>query len=370
MKGFLAGGSTNGGLNGYSGAVLSSITEIRQLRGVARRLMQQDEPLLDPEFFLASVSKGWRPRVVAVYNAGEVVGILYTKERVISGIPTGVIFADGSLDGFLLGNPRHRKNLFRVAMERLLASPGIRGVRLRVLRDSDEFEAVKRMATSGSLDINYSDIQHNDSKLWKYHAHLPLTDTYDQFLNGLGTATRNNFRYYRRRFKASGHSFVEQLSVDELRSVALDFGDKSKSMRGAEWLAMGGQLNLVATARQPLAIGLRHGNGEWLSVIGGWYRPGGAVLRFQCNNDRNFRTDSLSVVLRGYLIELLIRQRLEELVIWGDTGPPLSRYVTYVPTIGVRLDPPAKAWRVARRLISAVGPWLPGRLALVAQWVA
>ena len=366
----LAGRSTDANVNPYSGVVLSSNSEIRQLGDVAPRLMQQDEPLLDPEFFLASVSKGWRPRVVAVYSAGEVVGILYTKERVISGIPTGVIFADGSLGGFLLGNPLHRKNLFRVAMERLLASPRIRGARLRVLRDSDEFEAVKGMTPSKSLDINYSEIKHNDSKLWKYHAHLPLTHTYDQFLKGLGTATRHNFRYYRRRFEASGHSFVEHLSADQLRPVALDFGDKSKSIHGAERLAMEGQLNLVATARRPLAIGLKHANREWLGVLGGWYQPGGAILCFQCNSDRNFGSDSLSVVLRGYLIELLIRQGLQELVIWGDTVPPLSRYVTYVPTIGVRLDPSAKAWRVARRLISAVGPWLPGRLALVAQWVA
>src|ERR1039457_7015285 len=190
----LAGRSTDANVNPYSGVALSSNSEIRQLGDVARRLMQQDEPLLDPEFFLASVSKGWRPRVVAVYSAGEVVGILYTKERVISGIPTGVVYADGSLGGILLGNPLHQKNSFRVAMELLLASPGIRGVRLRLLRGSDELEVVKQMIASGSLDTHYSRIKHNDSTLWKYHAHLPLADTYEQFLKGLGSTTRHNFR--------------------------------------------------------------------------------------------------------------------------------------------------------------------------------
>jgi len=127
--------------------------------------------------------------------------------------------------------------------------------------------------------------------------------------------------------------------------------------------------DLVAAARRPLAIGLKHHNGEWLSVIGGWYKPHGAVLFLQHNNNRDFGPYSLSVVLRAYLIESLIRERLNELVMWADTGPPLSRYVTYTPTIGVHLDVPTYVWRVARGFISTVGPWLPRRLASAAQWV-
>ena len=61
------------------------------------------------------------------------------------------------------------------------------------------------------------------------------------------------------------------------------------------------------------------------SVIGVWYQPAGAVLCFQCNYDCDFDADSLSTVLRAYLIEMLIGQGRKELVIWGDSGPPLSR---------------------------------------------
>jgi hypothetical protein len=93
------------------------------------------------------------------------------------------------------------------------------------------------------------------------------------------------------------------------------------------------------------------------------------VLRFQCNHDGDFDADSLSTVLRAYFIEHLIRQGLKELVIWGGTGPPLSRYVSYPPTIGVRLDVPTLAWRLARLCMSKVGPHLPGRLASAVRWV-
>ena len=353
----------------YSGVLLSAATKIRDLKEVAGQLAQQDEPMLDPAFFLGSVSKGWAPRAVVVYTGPDVAGILYAKERVISGISTGVVYADGSLGGMLLVREQHRQDVFRVALETLLSSPGIRGVRLRVLRDGGDLDAIGQLVVSRSLDVQYSLIEHDDSPLWKYHAHLSLTDNYERFLSRLGSTTRHNFRYYRRRFEASGHRFIDRLSLDELRSAALELASKSKFVTSWRQLEIENGLNMVAAASRPLAIGLKHRNGEWLSVIGGWYRPRGGLLCFQCNNDCDFGSDSLSIVLRAYLIESLIGQSLEELVIWADTRGPLSRYVSYVPAVGVRLDLPTCSWRVARLLISTARPFLPRRLAAVAQWI-
>jgi hypothetical protein len=331
--------------------------------------MQQDDPMLTPEFFLASLSRGWRPRVVAVYNGRDVVGIMYTKERVISGIPTGIVYADGNMGGTLVANLLHQQNAFRVAIETLLASPGIRGVRLRVLPHSAELDAAREMNDSRSPNAHYYSSEYHNSPLWKYDAHLPLPDTYDQFLEGLGGTTRRNFRHSRRRFETSGHSFIERLSMNELRSATLDLIPKSEFTSRWQQQEFEVPLDMVAAANRPLAIGLKHHSGEWLSVIGGWYRPRGAVLRIQLNNERDFGSDSLSIVLRAYLIELLIRQGLEELVIWSETGPPLSRYVSYVPTVGVRFDVPTYSWRLAALFISAIMPLLPRRLAAAAQWV-
>jgi len=325
--------------------------------------------MIDPEFFLPAMSKGWRPRVVAVYSAGEVVGVMYTKERVIAGIPTGIVYGDGSLGGMLVSNSAHQQKAFGVAMEVLLESPGIRGARLRVLRSCGEIDAVRQVIASMSMDGQFSAIERNGSPLWKYHAHLQLADTYERFLGGLGSTTRHNFRYYRRRFEAAGHKFVECLSMDEFRSAALELRPKSKFVAESKLAGFERTLSTVAATHRPLAIGLKHRDGQWLSVIGGWYRPGGAVLCFQCNYDCEFDADSLSTVLRAYLIELLIRQSLKELVIWGDTGPPLSRYASYPPTVEVRLDVPTVAWRAARFFMSKFGPHLPRRLASAVQWM-
>ena len=353
----------------YSGVLLSSGAKIRELKEIASQLARHYEPMLDPEFFLASVSQGWAPRVVVVYRGRDVAGILYAKERVISGISTGVVYADGSLEGMLLAAERNRQDALRIALETLLSSPGIRGLRLRLLRDSGDLDAIGQLVISRSLDVQYSLIEHDVCPLWKYHAHLPLADTYDRFLSRLGTATRHNFRRYRRRFEASGHQFVDNLSLDELRSAAPELAPKSKLVTAWRHLEIENGLKMVAAASRPLAMGLRHRDGEWLSVIGGWYRPRGAVLCFQCNNDCDFAPDSLSIVLRAYLIESLIGQSLEEMVMWADTRPPLSRYVSYAPAVGVRLDLPTCSWRVARLLISTAKPLLPKRLAAVAHWI-
>jgi hypothetical protein len=269
-----------------------------------------------------------------------------------------------------LGDPTHRQDAMRVAVETLFALPRILGVRLRVLQCSDELEAIRDLAASRSLDAQYSQLEHDDSPLWKYHAHLALDDNYEQFLKRLGSTTRHNFRYYRRRFEASGHEFIEHLSMEELRSIALELGPKSKFASPVRQMFIERDLKLVEATTRPLAIALKHHSGEWLSVIGGWYKPDGAVLCFQCNNEFDFGSDSLSVVLRAYLIELLIQQGLKELVIWGDTQPPLSRYVTYAPTVCVRLDIPTLSWRVARSLISTITPHLPKRIAAAAQWIS
>jgi len=348
---------------------LSSNAEIRRLGEAAKPLIQVDEATLDPEFFLASITKGWGPRVVAVYSAGDVVGIMYTKERIISGIPTGIVYGDGSLGGILLSNSVNHQHVFRLATELLLASPGIRGARLLILESSGEFDAVRQLIASRSVDGQCSLIENNNWTVWKYHSHLHLTDTYAQFLEGLGSTTRHNFRYYRRRFEAAGNQFIESLSMDELRTVARDLRPKSKFTAQLRLPDFEKSLDMVTATHRPLAVGLKHRDGTWLSVLGGWYRPGGAVLRFQCNYDGNYDTDSLSTVLRAYLIEDLIRQGLKELVIWGGTGPPLSRYVSYPPTVGVRLDVPTVAWRAARFFMSKFGPHLPKRLASAVRWV-
>jgi len=344
----------------YSSSILSSHAEIQCLKPLVKPLLAQNDVLLDSEFFLSSVSKGWKPRVVTVHKRSELAGVVYTKERTIFGCRLGVVYADLSWGSILFGDPFHQPNVFRIALETLLAFPGIRGLRLRVLRGSPELAGVRNLIASKRFDVHFSRVRE--------HACLSLPDTYEQLLLGFGSTTRHNFRYYRRRFEVAGHIYLERLSLDELISAALFLEPRCRIASKSHSITR--VLNMVAAADQPMAVGLKHRNGEWLSVIAGVYRPQAGVLLLQLNNDRKFSCDSLSVVLRGYLIETLIRQGMRELVIWAGTGPPLSRYVRRIPTLGIHLDLPGYQWRLARRFVTTLGPWLPKRFREDAGWIA
>jgi hypothetical protein len=161
---------------------------------------------------------------------------------------------------------------------------------------------------------------------------------------------------------------LDNLSLDELRSAA--FYLEPKCSIPSRPHSTDRLLKMMATADRPLAVGLKHRNGEWLSIIGGVYRPAAGVLLLQLNNDREFPRASLSVVLRGYLIESLIHEGRKEFIIWGGTGGPLFRYVTYIPTLVIYLDSREYKWRLVRTLVSRFGPWLPRQLKLNARWIA
>jgi hypothetical protein len=344
----------------YSAVVLSTAGEIRSLEPLVGPSLRQNDVLLDPEFFLASVSEGWKPRFVAVRHGDELAGVVCAKEKLLLGFHLGLVYADLTFGTLLFGDARKQCDTFLVALQTLLTSAGTLGIRLRVRPQSPELAAVRRLLASHKLDTHFSRV--------KYHTSLSLPCTYEQLLLSFGYTTRHNFRYYRRRFEAAGHVYLDNVSMDELRVAAYYLAPKSRIPCNSQLTER--ILKMMAAAHRPLAVGLKDRNGQWLSIVGGVYRPEAGVLLLQLNNDLEFPRDSLSVVMRGYLIESLINQGMKEFTIWAGTSPPLSRYATHVPTVGIYLDWLGYKWRLARGLISRVGPWLPKQLKEDALWVA
>lgn len=306
------------------------------------------------------MSEGWAPRVVAIRYGSEPAGIVCAKERILPGPRLGVVYADLTFGSTLLVDPLEQQDTFLIALETLLSSAGTRDIRLRVRRRSPELAAVRKLLASSRLDAHFSRV--------KDHASLCLPETYERLLLSFGSTTRHNFRYYRRRFEAAGHVYLDNLSLDDLRLAAFHLQPKCSKPCGLD--SINRLLRMAAAADRPLAVGLKHRNGEWLSIICGVYRPAAGVLLLQLNNDRDFPRESLSVVLRGYLVESLIQQGMKEFIIWAGTAPPLSRYVNHIPTLGIYLDSPEYKWRLARGLVSRVGRCLPRRLKVDARWIA
>src|SRR5580704_6605381 len=95
---------------------------IEQLAELVQRVMPRDPAAIDPRSFLRSLSSDWIARVFVVRCGLEILGVTVTKEKKIAGIPTGVIYADGSLGNLVFAQKENREAVLRAALEKLLGS--------------------------------------------------------------------------------------------------------------------------------------------------------------------------------------------------------------------------------------------------------
>jgi hypothetical protein len=344
-----------------SAEVLSE-AEINGTIPYLRHILGSASPVLDPAFFLASVNRScWKPCVVTVRRGQRLVGTFYAKERTIAHIPTGLIYADETLGGMVAAAEDEHDAVLQAALECLLTRPGVRGLRLAIPAAAFDRRLFRRVASSLGVELEIAASQAS------HHARIPLPSSYEAFLSGLGSTSRRNFRYYRRRSEQVGSRFVPVLPIEESRRVARQLAPRCSIPSRPDQLIR--VLNMVSTVPHPLLMGLQDRGGEWLSVAGGICHGSSAILIFQLNSDRDHRGDSLSTVLRSYLIESLIERGISELAFWGGTAPPLARYAESVSRVQVYLDTPGVAWRAVRLLAGSAAKSFPGRAAALAEWL-
>ncbi len=243
----------------YCAEVLRSPT-VDQLTDLARQVAPYTT-VLDPRFFIGSLGNSWMPRIVLVRHGLKPVGLVYAKEKVLAGVPTGVLYADSTLGNLVLTDKAHEQEVLSVALQKLLALRRLSALRLLLPPTGYEHQIARDVARSMGLDTS-------EARDVLNHARLRLTPTYEAFLALLGYRTRRNFRYYRRRFEAAGHQFVRSLSHAEMCDAVIYLRTKCRiqtSNNAVERLC-----NWVAAVDRPFACGLRTQGGDWLSVAAGF----------------------------------------------------------------------------------------------------
>lgn len=326
-----------------SASLLSASDGISRLAKLAASLLSNQEATSDPHFFLASVSERyWIPRVVVVSKRERIIGLVYAKERKVGPFGTGIIYSDGSLVPCVIADRVDRERVLHTAIRFLFSCRGVRGLRILLPANGIQLQAFRQALSSLPLDVS-------DAKN-EYHSRLPLPSTYEDFMERLGSKTRRNFRYYRRRFEAAGNHYIETLPWEEFNYAASQLTNKSLIPVNPHTAKRA--LRMVATARQPLRAGLRSANGEWLGVLGGWYESQTATVIMQLNSDSEHPRESLSVVLRGYVIESLIAKKIQQVLFWAGASDPLRRYTSFVPTVAMYLDARTITWRAFRYVVA------------------
>jgi hypothetical protein len=339
--------------------LLSRPADIKNLAQSTSGLIAENGASFNPDFFLASLWEHWAPRVVVIRQGSEITGIVCAKARKVLGIPTGIVYIDSGLSSSIFARNGGTVDVLIKACGTLLDRMWIRGLRLTVSADSCEAAAVRDHVLSWGLDCDETDVSR--------HRVLPLPATFDAFMSSIGLKTRRHIRYYRRRVEADGHAYVETLSLAEFEKAGADL--IREDIVGADPDMLRRAVNVAATANTPLLAGLRAKNGDWLSLLAGWYEGDRAFVFLQINSDKRHANYSPSVVLRSYLIESLITKGTKELVFWGSLEGRLKPHTVPASTVYMYIDKSDLLWRTFRGIVRHLDRKLPERLTDSFRWI-
>jgi len=311
--------------------------------------------MLAPRFFLASVSpRHCKPCVVVVSQGRRIAGLLYCKERVVAGIPTGVVLGEDTLGTMIAAHPAETESVMRCAVAALLQ----RMVALRFRVVSDRLALLESESAKANAEVHFCRQEH--------HARLELPQTYNDFLAKVRRPTRHNLYRYRRRSELAGNEFCPDQPFTDFCAAARRLSPKA--VYGGE-SKLERSLAMIQAIPSRLLSGLRRRGGEWISLAGGWYDHGRAVLCLQLN-DRTCRRESVSLVLRSYLIEQLIDRGIRELVFWAGTSAPLNLYTAPREEFVAYVDSRSYPWRLVRLACIRIAKLAPGTFGNWLEWQA
>jgi hypothetical protein len=149
-------------------------------------------------------------------------------------------------------------------------------------------------------------------------AHLPLASTLEETLGTLGTRTRRNLRYYRRRAEREiGAAFVPRVRISREEFLALNTAC-THPLTPASALWRHRLLQRSAENSSTVFAGLRSNDGSWLSLIWGHRHNGLTKIEWQMNR-AGLARHSISTVMRSFLLEHEIGTGATQLRFIGGT---------------------------------------------------
>ena len=284
-----------------------------------------------PEYFLSRIHSGALPRVVTCHDGGVLVGIVYIYELPIAGVPTGYAFGGDQMGrGLIVCAVQHEPEMLTAACSFLMQN-GLHAMRLDwTPRQPLEEEAALKMPLPGeSLKIVADPRTEGD---W-----LNLLPDYDQFLAQLGSHTRRNLRYYRRKVEAAGLKYSGTLAPSEFREAMRSLNRLADYPMEREELAR--DKRFMATFGTPVVAGLCSEDGNFVSLVTGYTVGKHLHILTQLNGeDETLRKLSISVVLRGYLIEDFIGRGFTAVHFFQGSSPMLGRFCAPVDLHHVSID--------------------------------
>jgi hypothetical protein len=146
-----------------------------------------------------------------------------------------------------------------------------------------------------------------------------MEETFDGTLAKIGTRTRRNIRYYRKRAEAElGCVFLPLVQIS--KREFLDFNREcmyAVPAKVASW-----RYQSLKYLETPLFMGIKDRGGRWLSLLGGRRHHDGTEILWQMNRS-GLSPYSLSIVMRSYFMEHEIAHGMTKLYMEGGTAHPM-----------------------------------------------
>jgi hypothetical protein len=293
-------------------ALRRHLAEILELR---RRCGQEEDLTTEPEYFMAANTLASRRcSAVLIRRDRELEACVLFYEHTRLGIGIG-LFRGGDYIGesLVVGKEQLRATYVHLATQALLKKWRIHGVSLTIKAPTDRCAEI--MGPAGDFRrYRSSEVQHK----------LPLESTYESMLARLGPRTRRSLAGKRQQLEKSANvRFVPVLAPDKALEVMLELEGKSMPRRIPAFFHA--RYHLLRANSEFFSMGLQLPEGPWLSLLSGWRRHGVTYIDLQMN-DLHHKKESLSAVMRAFMLENEIARKQQLINFVGGSSLLLRRY--------------------------------------------
>ena len=288
------------------------LAEIRELR---RRCGQEDDLTTEPEYFIAANAVANR-RCAAVLIRGdkELEACVLFYEHCRFGIGLGLFRGGDYIGESLVAAPAAlRLQYVHLATQALLKRWRIHGVSITMKASA---ESCTEVMGPGSQFRRFrgTEVQHK----------LLLASTYEGMLASLGPRTRRSLAGKRQQLeKVANVEFIASLEPQQALEVMLNLEAKAMPQRASSFFHA--RHRLLRNNSEFFSMGLRMPGGPWLSLLSGWRLHGVTYVDLQMN-DMHYKKESISAVMRAFMLEHEIANKQELINFVGGSSLLLRRY--------------------------------------------
>jgi hypothetical protein len=292
--------------------LLAFVPEIHHLRV---RSGQHHELTTDPEHFIAAnTAKNRRVCAVLIRRSQELEACVLFFEHSMLGVGMGLIRGGDAIGGsFVIGEKAFATQFIHLAAQALLHKRHVHGVSLTVKATREECVRLMGAEAKNRVYVERTPVHK-----------LMLADSYHAMLASMGHRTRRSLATKRRQLEQRSRViFLPHL--EQAQSL-----EAMEALRTRSWPKRYGKFyetrhRLLCERSEMFTMGMCLPDGTWLSIVSGWRRDGVTYIDLQMN-DSHFRKESISAVMRCFLLEHEIARQQKMLFFVGGCSILLGRY--------------------------------------------